>query len=472
MDAPRRPLAFRTPPPPADDRRVRTLQLAPIFRRRKPLRARLASPGVIAALAVLAIGVTQSCRSLQVAERPAGPSAPTPRPAMTGPDIRIRIARQTERAQLTASSAVRITSDRTGSPARTFTPPVAVRLTDLDFRVLDATGHEIGFDRSAPLLVENDAGGPIGVNGALLSGALTLIPSRDVSPGLFDIVERTTIEDYLPGVIAKELYTGWHGATYEAQAIAARSYALQERSRERALNSAFDLESTTEDQAYGGITLDPRALDAVRKTRGMVLTFEGQTLRAYYSSTCGGRPASAKDVWPTGPGYEFNLAEPLQAHPRACACEASPVYRWTVTRPADELVKRIQGFGREQNLAVRNLDGVARVEPVATNEVGRPTRYRIANAQGKWWELSAEQLRVACNYTGSTGLPAITRETRVSSGDLEMRADGKSVVIAGRGFGHGVGLCQFGAEGFAKQGMDAISILARFYPGARIGRAY
>src|SRR5690606_21035761 len=136
-------------------------------------------------------------------------------------------------------------------------------------------------------------------------------------------------ESYLPGVVAKELYQTWPLPTFQAQAVCARSYALHERGRARAAGRLFDVEATTQDQVFAGATDLPVAHSAVESTRGQVITYRGGVLRAYYSSTSGGRAASAADTWPTGPGFEFNQAFPLQAAPRQYFDQASPAYRWT-----------------------------------------------------------------------------------------------------------------------------------------------
>src|SRR5204862_447588 len=129
---------------------------------------------------------------------------------------------------------------------------------------------------------------------------------------------------------------------FQVQAVCARTYALHERARAARLGRDFDLEASTYDQAYNGGAPLPVALQAVADTRGVVITWQGHILRAYYSSTCGGRTASAKDIWPTGPGYEFNLDAPIQAQHRESACEASPRYRWDAVRDRAELSQRMK----------------------------------------------------------------------------------------------------------------------------------
>ncbi len=345
----------------------------------------------------------------------------------------------------------------------------------------------------------------IAVNGQPYPGSLRLSARTDARDTAFDVVEFVGVEDYLAGVVAKEMLAGWPLAAYQAQAVAARSYALQERDRSIKLNQPFDVESSERDQVYAGASANPLVLQAVRSTRGVVLKTGSDMLRAYFSSTCGGRTASAKDTWPTGPGFEFNLAPPIQASTRAFSCESSPLFRWTVERPRAELVQRLRLFGERNQLAIRRLRDLAAIEPMTQTDDGRPSRYKIIEPGGAWYQLSAEELRLASNTgsgtpalptTASTGpsstvlatahtpprtgkaaptaspLPEITRATRVNSSDFRVEVRGDRVVFTGRGFGHGVGLCQYCARGFAARGEDWRTMIERFYPGVRIVNMY
>ena len=204
----------------------------------------------------------------------------------------------------------------------------------------------------------------------------------------------------------------------------------------------------------------------------MVLQWSGEILRAYYSSTTGGRAASARDVWPATSGYEFNLADPIQATPRDDADAFSPLYRWEVTRPVRDLSKRIRTHGKSHGLPTRNMGTLASVRVTKVNEFDRPTEYLLTDTSGKTYPIRAEHLRVACNTVSGTGLPAITRDKRVNSSDATFTIAGNTVTINGQGFGHGVGMSQFGAEGMARKGRTVGDILAHYYPGAQMVRAY
>jgi stage II sporulation protein D len=373
---------------------------------------------------------------------------------------------------------------------------------------------------SLVLLPSGGAGQFLAVNSGIYPGAIRLTARTDLRDGVFDAVEFVGIEEYLPGVVAKEMLTGWPLAAYQAQSVAARTYALQERERACNAGLGYDVECSDRDQVYAGMTSNTPAREAVRATRGVVLKDGERLLRTYFSSTCGGRTAAAKDTWPTGPGFEYNLAGPIQEHHRDSACVASPLYRWTVERPRAELVKRFRLFGERNGFAVKKLNDIQAIEAMAYNSDGRPSRYRIVEPGGAWYQLSAEELRIACNTSASGGsmasakapaaygpvaagatsaesssvnllaasipaqgllaaerpptqaVPDITRQTRINSGDFEVSVRGDRVIFTGRGFGHGVGLCQYCAKAFAERGEDWRTMIERFYPGARIVTLY
>jgi stage II sporulation protein D len=273
-------------------------------------------------------------------------------------------------------------------------------------------------------------------------------------------------------VLSKELIKGWPRQSYEAQAIAARSYALHERRRARSLGKAWDLENDTSDQVFGGITSDRTSMEASRATRGRVLVDSaGELVRAYFSSTCGGRPVSASDAFGTPRGQEFNRAAPLQARARPHACQTASLYRWTIDRSDTDLSRRLRTWGQFNGHEVRSLSLVRSIEPARSNTAGRPIDYRVTDDRGRTFTLRGEQLRLAINQSVE-GLPNVTRETRANSGDVEVSFSGGRATIRGRGFGHGVGLCQWCARGFALEGRDASQILALMYPGSKVRQTF
>ncbi|MEL6328066.1 MAG: SpoIID/LytB domain-containing protein [Planctomycetota bacterium] len=390
------------------------------------------------------------------------------------PSIRVRIFRGMPSLEVGAEHPLIVSSPATGE-TRALVPPVSIEASEGGV-VARAVGTEIRAPAGGHLeLIESSDAiyrvGPDADESSIrVAGRLAVHPVRDGSR--LDGVLELPIERYLPGVLAAELIPGWEMAAFEAQAIAARSYALHERSRSRASGRRFDVESTTLDQVFEGETSNTRAIDAVERTRGQTLLApDGLLLRAYYSSTCGGRPATASSVWPSEGELSFNKTAPLRGRVRDCPCDESPLYRWERTRGREEIRARLRAWGASAGHDLRRVGRVLSLEVERTSVTGRPERFKIIDDAGAVYRVSSENLRVAMNTT-APGQPAITRQTRVPSGDLEATVASGRVVLRGRGFGHGVGLCQFGAQGYAEQGHSAERMLRRFYPGARIERLY
>ncbi|MBA4028297.1 MAG: hypothetical protein C0475_04065 [Planctomyces sp.] len=365
--------------------------------------------------------------------------------------------------------------------------PVVVRLRGQAWEVTDATGLVGRFPVGEGLRLaatpeqarrwnavpaQGSRQGPrVSVNGKAYAGVLELAARTEIDATAFDVLEQVGVEEYLKGVVLAELPRGWPVAAYQAQAVAARSYALHERWRSRRLGERFDVESDVGDQAYGGSAAGGPASDAVDQTAGVVLTWRGAVLRAYYSSTSGGRPASAQDTWQTGPGYEYNLSGPIQAQARPEYGQTSPHFRWTVTRTRGDLTSRLRHWGRRNSDTLAGLTGIERVTVSEKNAAGRPTKYLVVQPGGQSYTIGAESLRWACNLDGAGARPLATGD-RLRSGDMEWTITGEAVTIRGRGFGHGVGLDQWATKELGERGKGWQEILSLFYPGARIERAY
>jgi SpoIID/LytB domain protein len=105
------------------------------------------------------------------------------------------------------------------------------------------------------------------------------------------------------------------------------------------------------------------------------------------------------------------------------------------------------------------------------NDAQRPNSYIVIDSGGREFEFTPEQIRQALNQPAGS-LPPITEANRVLSGDFEAEVWADKVRIHGRGWGHGVGLCQYCAKAFAEQGMDWPTMVKTFYPGVEVGKMY
>lgn len=460
----------------------------------------------LAAILLGAVLFTGACRATGTSDIPAADKLNLPQE----PDVRVRIRANLTTAKIGGPPKFGVQPLGSSGPAgrrQILTGPLTATTTRDGLRLADARGTTFDFPGPAgvEIIPDNPSADPKRwgtIDAQPYPGKFRLIPrdpaekepepdprgdtKPDTTPGgkapakssskappvmRFDVIEVVGIESYLVGVVPSEMFPDWGPTAFKVQAVTARTYALHERARSINLNQSYDLESTTADQAYSGGNQLSDAVRAVKETRGVVLTTRGELLRAYYSSTCGGRNAAAADVWPTTRGFEFNLAAPIQAHVRDHACQSSKWYRWEVTRDRLQLSTQIRAWAQRQGHPARDLTLLEAIEPTKFSTGGRPGTYRLRDERGRGYELTAEELRIACN-TSAPAVPAVTNATRVRSGDVEFEFNGARVTIRGRGFGHGVGMCQYCAKGFADKGEDWETIVRRFYPGAKLERAY
>jgi len=308
----------------------------------------------------------------------------------------------------------------------------------------------------------------IGVDGVVWPGAIRLVPQG----AGFDLVHEVPMELYLSGVIAKELINGWGVETHRAQAIAARSYAICEMAVWRGQRH-FDVSADERSQAWVGNTSHQKSLDAVRSTAGEILVYEGRVVPAYYSSCCGGARASAQDT--ISSELRHDIAPLCAASGRkGCACTGfSKHAKWEMKLDLSAVSRVLPAWARLEGYpSLVRLGQVASVEVVARNEQGRPVRVRLVDAKGWKCELPAERLRWALSADPRNPAEKKPLNERVKSAFFDPTVRGRELLLRGFGYGHGVGLCQYGAEAMAKSGSRAPAILATYYPRAHLARAY
>lgn len=412
------------------------------------------------------------------------PPPPPPRivqrpfPPTVEPVVRVRIAtvRTPSRpVRIEGEGARVLIANGEGAPSKQVTLPATIESTVNGWLVIEAAGTRNAgtYSFSAPVLEVKPAPGSKGVRlskdiagcGALPWG-FKLVARSDEGIGAIDIVSHVPMEQYLPGVLAKELYNTWSLETHLAQAVAARSFAVCEIAQ--SLDSHFDVVAGEASQAWTGTTSHKSSLEAVRKTRGMVMLWDKRVVPAYYSSTCGGRPANAADAIAGG---EFNAIVPLQVTSdmgREC-CRSAPSWRWKMSLPLAESAKRIAGWARTDRPAMARIDGLRAIDVATVNAVGRPVSFRLTDSRNQTFDIPAERLRWAFNAE----VPGLADpKSRVKSADFTARVSGSTITLDGRGYGHGVGMCQFGAEALSKDGATWRDILRRYYPGSEVFATY
>jgi stage II sporulation protein D len=279
------------------------------------------------------------------------------------------------------------------------------------------------------------------------------------TPDRIGVVNEVDLEDYVAAVVAREVWPTFEREAIRAQAIVTRTYALYHMDRRQ--GAGFDLSSTAGAQVYRGLRRDElgqAAEAATRETRGVVCTYrengEPRLFPAYYSAACGGCSQSAAMFGPD------DDVPPLAGGIRCDDCRIAPgdVYRWgpvrlSLTEAYQRLTARSPG--------TTSLGALIDVETTERLPNGRPVRLRLRGLRGAKQEMLAENFRWAI---GSTVMKSTDCRIRVVKDDL--------ILDQGRGYGHGLGLCQWGAQGQALQGKKATDILRYYYPGIELTRAY
>ncbi|MBE0432672.1 SpoIID/LytB domain-containing protein [candidate division WOR-3 bacterium] len=294
--------------------------------------------------------------------------------------------------------------------------------------------------------------GRVSINGRDYRGSVEV---RKVDGRLW-VINVLDIESYLKGVVPCEI-GGVSERQFEAakaQAVAARTYARAHMGQYSDLG--FDLYSTVQDQVYKGISCE-RAITsrAVASTAGEVLVYNNVPIEAKYHSTCGGRTADFGDAWAGSP--------PPYLRSVVCRyCEKSPHYHWHKVMTRNEffahLRSRLKKIGiclTEHELIhsfrLRRSERSNRLKELIL--VTNKTEYKVAN------------YRIRTLFGEPTDPGGLLKSTYVY-----IRTEGDRVIIEGRGFGHGVGMCQFGALEMAAQGKDYRYILYHYYRGTRVKR--
>ena len=290
-------------------------------------------------------------------------------------------------------------------------------------------------------------------------GELRLLPSGEKG---FVAINRLDIESYLAGVLPKELYAGWSSDTYRALAVAARTFALYHKLTSGA-GREYDLGADQSAQVYGGFTAETdKSLDAVRYTRGVVLTAGAKgrerIFMTQYSACCGGQVNAAR-VIRAAP----DLA-PLAGGQVCTDCRGCSRYRWAPVKVAKA---DLHGAILARYAAAAQLKDVALIREVTHTGYGRAIWVDVVDSRGKSIRLRAEDIRLSLLRS------RVPAARSLYSMNCRIRDLGEYFEFHdGRGFGHGVGLCQWGAQGKAAAGMTAGEILDFYYPGAVRLRAY
>jgi len=283
-------------------------------------------------------------------------------------------------------------------------------------------------------------------------------------------INHVTLETYLPSVVGSEMPASWPQPALRAQAVAARTYAL----RQRRPAEAFDLRATVSSQVYRGIESETDTTrEAVAATRSQVLTYGGSLIEAVFHSSSGGTTEASGDLWAQQLPYLVAVRD-FDDH--------SPVRSWSERFGPDQLSRSFAETGGLLNLQV-----------LGRTTTGRLRQVRIEGPRGTL-VLSGAQLRQRLGLRSTLVELELIRTSEpvasVEQGPQQPQQSQQSalplpplpplqwaepqapaamtLVVSGRGFGHGIGMSQWGAYGLARRGADHNAILSHYYPGTQL----
>ena len=280
------------------------------------------------------------------------------------------------------------------------------------------------------------------------------------------VVNRLPMDSYLRGVVPLEIgnRTSAEVAAVQAQAVAARTYAYKHLNDSR----AFDMYSTVQDQVYGGVDAEkPQSDTAITTTQDVVVLYAGQPITTPYHSTCGGSTAAVTEVWYNQPDepYLRPVSDRIPGTDHFY-CDPSPRFSWTQSFDAAGLRAVMEKYLANYTEAPKS--GLGKI--VDVREAGRTQSGRVAaltvQTNGGNFTLRGNDIRFVLRDPKGTILNStyFTLTTAKSGGEIS------NLTVNGRGYGHGIGMCQWGAIGRARAGQNYRTILETYYPGTTIGR--
>jgi stage II sporulation protein D len=276
----------------------------------------------------------------------------------------------------------------------------------------------------------------IRVDKNLYRGGVEIVKDK----GSLLVINELNVEEYLKGVLNEEISAKWHPESLKAQAVVARTYALYQKGMRK--NNLYHMKDTTADQVYGGVRNENEMTNkAIEDTKGIVLTYRGKFAKAFYHSISGGITEDVTDVWGgEGEGYLKGIK-----------CEFdkdAPNYHWETEIDNVDLEIALLKNGIK-------VDGLFSIEPTSFTSSKRVSELQIRHRNGVE-KISGVNFRKIIGYD------------EIKSTLFRIKKNEGSFVFYGRGSGHGVGLCQWGAKGMAERGYSFIDILKYYYPGIEI----
>jgi len=311
------------------------------------------------------------------------------------------------------------------------------------------------YDGEKFFLSSSESDGIIKLNGKRYRGKIQISSSSNS----IDIINVLNLEDYIKGVLAKEMPLGKDEENFEALkalAICVRTYATQKM---RDGKVYFDLYADTRDQVYGGVDAEsPLSNKAAEETKNLVLKYNGIQSIVFYHSTCGGYTESSQNVFTKeNVPYLSSIKDGSEPY-----CKISPRFEWIEKYSKELIIDRLKSYLLldNQNYSLDNMTILSKFNSGRINEM----EINVSTDEGEKKSIIIKGNEIRSIIRTADGKMVLWSTLF----DLSLRSD--SVLLTGKGFGHGVGLCQWGAIALSRKGWNFKDILNHYYPGTEAGK--
>ncbi|MFH0974824.1 MAG: SpoIID/LytB domain-containing protein [Spirochaetota bacterium] len=332
--------------------------------------------------------------------------------------IRILLKKTEQRVLVSSRTKFKITDKKTGKI------------------IYSDTGKDIYYEPGKidnAVLIES-WGSPLSIDGDDYRGMIEL---HNVL-GKMHVINVIQMNEYLYSVVPGEIVSSWDSEALKAQAVAARTYTYHHLTKNK--KSLFDLDSTSNFQVYKGVSVEKESTTAaVNETSGKVAFSRGKPIVAFFHSTCGGRTTDDRNVW-SGDGEDYLKSV-------SCSfCKDSPYYSWE---------EKLTLYDIKQCLG-RKYKSVGPISGISFERKGNRVFSAVIQHKHGTIKLTGNELRL------------LFPEKKIKSMFFSAKKVKDGLILSGHGWGHGVGMCQWGAKGMAEKGAGYKEILKYYYRGVSI----
>jgi stage II sporulation protein D len=338
-------------------------------------------------------------------------------------ELKVAVQKEVETLKVGSSTAA-IVKDGAGKQLGELNPMSSLA-AKLDGNKINISGRV----KAGELIIEPKDQGYVWIGDRWYRGTTRLIRQND---GI-TAINKVDLEQYLYSVVGAEAVSSWPIEALKAQAVAARSYALYKR--KTGSNGIYDVDTTVGTQVYKGLDTEYTTThQAVDSTLGQIMTYNNQVILAAFHSSSGGYTENVEDVWTSPLPYLRGVVDYDQK---------SPVFEWQQVIPVSKIQSLVAGVGK-----------ITGFQPAEMTPRGRVVTMKVTGDRG------------SATVSGND----IRKTLELRSTLFRVTTDGNNLHVKGRGFGHGLGLSQWGAYYLAKQGINYHQILAHYYQTANLSQ--